>query len=157
MRGTLTFAQHDGMWLPSGNTGGGSRVIAEWLIADMASGVKAVDWFLQELERIGRGISVPVSDRSDTYVNPNACYVGTGNTFSSYANDRLFYLENLFAEESRVLLSAGQIRDVLRSYRDRIEQVLKDKSESPDSFEVEWVAEGQEAQQLAAAAGLLGR
>jgi hypothetical protein len=64
------------------------------------------------------------------------------------------FVQCLYVPEGKVLMTHAQARDALTKYRAFLEHGWDDPANPPEAFEVEYLAEGKEAERRAIQAGM---
>ena len=140
MRGKITFVMPTRVWVTLGDTIGAEE-LADWFAADIQYGKSNVDDWLRDLAAVQAG------------TEPDG-YFGAGNAHDLCSNRDYVFLQCLFVPEGKVLMTHAQARDVLAKYRAFLEHGWDDSTNPPQPFEVEYLAEGKEAERRAKQAGM---
>ena len=140
MKGKISYVFADGWFVTVGDTIGAEE-LADWLANDIQYGKANVDDWLRELAAVQAG------------TEPDG-YFGAGNAHDLCSNRDYVYLQCLFVPEGKVLMTHAQARDVLTKYRAFLDHGWDDPKNPPEPFEVEYLAEGKEAERLARQAGM---
>ena len=157
MLGQISYVWGDGRWMPMSTGTIGADAFVNWLVADIDQEESRIDWYLNEIARAAKvEVQSPQRKSKQRKVpKPDPYFVGAGNGMFVWANENLVYLECMWVDELRLVMTPEQVREALARYRPITQRGWKKRHTRPDSFEIEYVAEGQEAARLAAEAGLI--
>jgi uncharacterized protein YacL (UPF0231 family) len=134
MKDTIEYTRPNAAPVPIGKNTGGAA-IANWLASDIQYSLKTLDEWLECFSEIANA------------TRPGG-YQGTGNAFSVYAHGQHALLECEFSENLKAYLTTDQIMNVLLQYKTFLQNEFRHPSFRPSPFEVEYLAEGDAAQQL---------
>src|SRR5262245_172872 len=131
MKDLIAFQNLDDLWVAYGNTVGGN-VVAAWCGNDIQYSTSNVDDIAAELREIETG-------------KTQGGDLGAANAHSWSANREWVFIEGLFDEEEKVLMTHAQTRDALMKYRAFLDRDFRGSETSPEPYEVEFIADGAEA------------
>ena len=115
-----------------GSTVSGADEIAAWLSDDLAAGSRSIDHWIEIFRAVLSG-------------ERKAGYLGSGNAHHVRATERHVFLECIFVDEMKVMMTLEQSMSVLESYRSFVSADLNELGTTPEGFWVEYEKSGQEA------------
>lgn len=131
MKGKISYVSPNGVPVPTAELAGASA-IADWLGSDIQYSEYMIDEWLKVLNDVALGERDPG-------------YQGTGNSHSVMVINDWVFIECEYIDEQKVLLTRQQVTAALEEYRLFLKCNYKSSEFSPNSFWVEYEAEGQEA------------
>lgn len=131
MRGKIDYTIPNQLPIPMGDRNG-AKAVAYWLGNDIQYATSSVDRWLDIFSKIVEG-------------QASEGYQGTGNAFSVFAAGSLVLLESEYAESSKVCLSVEQLSAALGQYRIFLTSDYKSPGFRATPFEVEFLAEADQA------------
>ncbi len=131
MRGTIDFTAPNQIPIPIGDRSG-AKAIAHWLGNDIQYSTLSVDQWLITFSEVAKGTT-------------SGGYQGTGNAFSVFATGSIVLLESEYAESHKVCLNVEQVSATLEQYRMFLTSDYKSPGFQPTPFEVEFLAEEDQA------------
>jgi len=130
MRAEISFIHHDMRWIPSGNTDG-TQEIAAWLDNDVVEQT-TINWFIKQFNEFNFSVK-------------KTNYIGSGNAHHVFSTGDYIFIMCEYVDYQKVLLPKEQCIRVLEKYRDFLSIDYKNKNIGPESFEVEYAGESEEA------------
>lgn len=141
MKGTVLFAWSPTMQRISGlGETTGTVTLAEWLSSEMQRSVSLIDDMIKWLSNITAGGS-------------EGSYIRIGNAFDVMVVGEQVFVGSEFMDDRKVLLNRGQVILLLERYRDFVNSDIENPNLHAESIEVEYLAEGEDAEKRYAKAG----
>ncbi|WPU24790.1 hypothetical protein RI049_08645 [Cedecea neteri] len=109
--------------------------IASWLSADLPTSVKSVDMWLNNLTNLE-------SSRA-----PDG-FFGIGNAHWVMITNNLVFIACEYVKEQRVILEREQLIYILEQYKEFVQGDFNNPNVPPESIDVEYIAEGEEAMNI---------
>ena len=130
MKGSIRFVGHDKRWIPTGNTEG-SLEVATWLDNDVVE-KNTITWLIQQFNEFNFSVK-------------KTNYICSGNAHHVFSTGEHIFLMCEYADDQKVLLTKEQCLIALEKYRAFLSSDYKNPSITPEPFEIEYIAEGEEA------------
>jgi hypothetical protein len=131
MRGEVRFVLADCLWFATGDTLGASEV-ANWLAVEAEYSSNAIQWYEKQI--INYDVKIT-----------NTNFIGSGNAHHIFSTGDYVFLLCEYVDDQKVLLTKDACLSALRSYRAFLDSDYKNPEIQPEPFEVEYIAEGEEA------------
>lgn len=131
--GIVDYTVPDGTPVPIGDTSG-ATAIAQWLGCDIQYSTSTIDEWLNIFSAVAAG------------KEPGG-YKGTGNAYSVFATGPLVLLVCEYVDSLKVCLNTRQVSTALENYRKFLNSDYKSAAFHPTPFEVDCLAEEDEAQE----------
>jgi hypothetical protein len=131
LHGTIRYTAPHQTPIPIGDRAGASA-IAHWLGNDIQYSQVSIDRWITAFLEVSKG------GRSEGYQ-------GTGNAFSVFATGTTILLQSEYVEKHKVCMNLEQVSAALERYRSFLSRDYKSPDFQATPFEVEFLAEGNEA------------
>lgn len=140
MKAKLEFVWFNGRFIPNCHSGDGGVTLAGYLMSDMQTSVASINRITKLIDDVAQGRAKPG-------------YMGGGNSCSICMINNMVFIEEMYYEEYKILISNEQFLHVLEEYKRHIDADYDDPNTIPPPIEFEYIAEGDEAYDLYEATG----
>jgi hypothetical protein len=131
MNGRIDYTSPNQLPIPIGNSDG-AKTVAHWFGNDIQYSAESACRWSDLFSKVANGSHEPG-------------YLGSGNAHSVSATTQLVYIESEFVEAHKVCLTIDQIFEALDKYKLFLSSDYRSPTFQPVPFDVEYVAEGEQA------------
>ena len=131
MKGEIQFVLADDLWFATGTTLGASEVAA-WLSIEAEYSLNSIQWYEDQIANYN------FNERKTNFI-------GSGNAHHTFSTGDFVFLMCEYVEDQKVILTKDACLSALNNYRTFLNSNYKNTEIVPDSFEVDYLAEGEEA------------
>ena len=140
IKAKLEFVWFNGRFIPVCHAGDGGVTLAGYLMSDIQGSIAGINQLIKEIDDVAQG-----------RVKPG--YMGRDNSCSLCMINSMVFIEDMYCEEYKILISNEQLLHVLDEYKRHIKARYYDQDTIPPPIEFEYIAEGDEAYDLYEATG----
>ncbi len=141
IKAKLEFVWFQDEFIPVCHAGDGGATLAGYLMSDIHRTIASINRKIKQIDDVAQGRAKPG-------------YMGRGNSCSFCMINNMVFIEDMYCEEYKILISNEQFLHVLQEYQKHIEADYDADPETiPPPIEFEYIAEGDEAYDLYEATG----